>query len=205
MTEAAKKPHAESFGRDKVVQIISSVISKVEQAGEVSREAIYKELKQLQDIIEEARQELGQSSPKEINDTHIPTATDELDAVVAATAEATGTIMDSCDLIQEVAGKVGGPDGDALMAETMKIYEACSFQDITGQRITKVVSTLKTIEAKVSALLGVLGSKLPGMEDGISATKAEAPTGDAALLNGPQMPDKAITQSDIDKLLEEFD
>ncbi|GJL84377.1 MAG: hypothetical protein DHS20C02_01520 [Micavibrio sp.] len=192
----------QGYKRDQVVKIISSVISKVEAIEDVERETIYRELKNLHDIIEEARQEVGQAQAGDISDKHIPTATDELDEVVRATAEATGTIMDACDIISEKAAEAGEA-GAAITDEVMKVYEACSFQDITGQRITKVVATLKAIESKVDALMKVLGEKMPGMP--IQGDGESGGEGDAALLNGPQMPDKAITQAEIDKLLEEFD
>src|SRR5690606_26207106 len=134
-------------------------------------------------------------------DKHIPNATDELDAVVGATAEATGTIMDACEVVEAIAATLGGETGDALAAEVTKIYEACSFQDITGQRIKKVVTTLQVIETKVDALLGVLADKMPGIEQGAGEEEGE---GDS-LLNGPQLPEKAVTQADIDKLLADFD
>lgn len=65
-----------------------------------------------------------------------------------------------------------------------------------------MVKSLKTIDEKVNQLLEVLGDKLPahitaGEED-------DTREGDARLLNGPQMPDKAISQADIDKLLEDL-
>lgn len=193
----------QAYARDQVVQIINSVISKVENKDDHTTQDIFAELKDLQRVIESAREEIGSMRPKDIQDKHIPTATDELDAVVEATAEATGSIMDSCDIIQEKAGAVGGEAGDAIGNEVIKIYEACSFQDITGQRITKVVKTLKTIEDKVGALVAVLGEKLP-LKD-VAGDEGEQRTGDEKLLNGPQLPDKAISQDDIDALLKEFD
>ncbi len=207
MTDAMPKAEGDhSYERDQVKKIIGSVISQVEAAGELSRDTIFKELTELHNIIEEARKEVGQAQAGDISDKHIPTATDELDAVVASTAEATGAIMDCCDVISEKAGEVGGEAGDAVTAEVMKIYEACSFQDITGQRITKVVTTLKTIEEKVDKLLAVLGEKMPGTNsEGNSDSDDDGRTGDEALLNGPALPDKAISQDDIDKLLAEFD
>ena len=202
MTEPMPEDPGAVYEKDQVVKIINSVISKVEQAGEVSRDTIFKELSDLQKVIEEARSEIGAARPSDIKEKHIPTATDELDAVVEATAEATGTIMDCCDVIQEKAGAVGGENGDAIGNEVIKIYEACSFQDITGQRITKVETTLKTIEEKVGKLVDILASRMP-VEEG--EDQGDTRTGDEALLNGPAMPDKAITQDDIDKLLEDFD
>ena len=50
-------------------------------------------------------------------------------------------------------------------------------------------------------MIDILGSRLPGMD----VPEEEEATGDAALMNGPQAPDKAISQDDIDKLLAEFD
>ncbi len=190
-----------SYGRDQVVKIINSVLSKVEHPVEDDRHTIFHELKELKRIIEEARAEIGMGRAHDINEKHIPTATDELDAVVAATATATGTIMDSCEIIESEASAIGGEEGEILANEVTKIYEACTFQDITGQRIKKVVTTLRTIEEKVAKLIVVLGE-----QSGTgSVDEDDTRTGDERLLNGPQMPETAISQDEIDKLLSEFD
>lgn len=186
------------IGRDKVVELISSVIKKVEEKSDVSREAIYAELKELREIIDQARHDIRETGMGDIGGKHIPTATDELDAVVAATEVATGNIMDGCDAIAAHAAKLPAADGEILTAEVTKILEACSFQDITGQRISKVVKSLKVIDEKVSRLLSILSDNIPDMG---TVEDADTRTGDAKLLNGPQMPDKAISQADIDKLL----
>jgi len=186
------------IGRDKVVQIINSVIEKVEAAEDVSREHIYQELKALHQLIEETRKEISLSRASDVSGTHIPDATDELDAVVAATEVATGTIMDSCEAISAYCDKLDEPHKDFLTSEVTKVLEACSFQDITGQRITKVVKSIKQIDEKVSKLMSVLEEKIPGIPSSVLVDTRE---GDAKLLNGPQMPDKAVSQDDIDKLL----
>lgn len=186
------------IGRDKVVQIINSVIEKVGAAEEISREHIYHELKALHDLIEETRHEISATRASDISDTHIQSATDELDAVVLATEEATGKIMDSCDSISAYSEQLDPAHKDFMIGEVTKVMEACSFQDITGQRITKVVKSLKTIEQKVNSLLGVLEEKMPGLPKTPLTDDRE---GDSKLLNGPQLPDKAVSQADIDKLL----
>lgn len=191
-----------AYKRDQVVQIISSVISKVGASETISRDMLYRELRDLHQIIEDARREIGLSRPGEIKHKHIPSATDELDAVVAATAEATGTIMDCCEAIENAAAGLSGEQAEAITGATMKIFEACSFQDITGQRITKVVKTLKDIDAKVDSLLSLLGADKFSPEDESAST---GPQDDSALLNGPQLPGAGISQADIDKLLAEFD
>lgn len=126
---------------------------------------------------------------------HIPAATDELDAVVAHTASATDVILESCEGLEMAASKGIPIDAELLGRATTSIYEACSFQDITGQRIKKVVGTLKAIEQKVGEILKVFGQ---GQEI------AETEAGGESLTNGPQLPGKAMEQSDIDKLLADF-
>ena len=80
----------------------------------------------------------------------------------------------------------------------MRAIEACTFQDITGQRITRVFKSMQFVEDRVNAMID-----LWGREDiealGIELPK-ETPTGDEALLNGPQLPGEEISQEDIDKL-----
>lgn len=209
--QSAAKPAQGTYERDQVVKIISSVVSKIEQNESGASQAVLAELHDLQKIIQEARRELGSARPSDIKDKFIPSATDELDAIIEATASATGDIMDSCDVIQEKAGDVGGEAGQAIGDEVIKIYEACSFQDITGQRITKVVSTIKSIEERVDKLLATLGNKAPGM-DQTSAQAAEAAESIAKkqdryqdYLNGPQLEGQGVGQDDIDKILAEFD
>ena len=75
--------------------------------------------------------------------------------------------------------------------ETIKIYEACSFQDITGQRISKVVTALKIIETRIEAITGRYG--MSNVARGVEESDS--------LLNGPQSADLAISQDEIDKLL----
>ena len=185
--------------KEKIVKIISSVVDKVSENQQVSLNSILSEMRDLLVVIEETRDELGRAAPSKIKGEHIPEATDELDAIVNATSEATGTIMDSCDAIMEQTSAIEGDASEAITAEIMKIYEACSFQDITGQRISKVVTTFHDIEEKIDRLVSVLGIKE------IRNIETDTEMTDEDLMNGPQLPDNAISQEDIDKLLAEFD
>lgn len=193
-----------AYRRDEVVRIINSVIDKVHEADQGH---LFSQLKELKEIIEGMREELKTARPLDIHSKHIPTASDELDAVVASTEEATGTIMDACEAIQGQFDSMDGAVAEVVEAEVTRIFEACSFQDITGQRITKVVGALKEIDDKVSAILKLVGTDFPGVGDMGGADASDEPErqGDEALLNGPQMADQAITQEEIDKLLAEFD
>src|SRR5215469_10551521 len=103
--------------------------------------------------------------------------------------------MDAAESVEKVAaGLEAGPAG-ALMDAVTNIYEASAFQDITGQRITKIVRALQSLENKLNSLVCAFGP-LEGGED------APARDGDAALLNGPQLEKNASSQTDIDALFD---
>src|SRR3546814_114085 len=110
---------------------------------------IYEELESLARYIQSARVEIAALRPDEIRQDHIPAATDELDAVVGATEEATGRILDAAEQIQTIAEGLDQAVQNQLVDLVTGIFEACNFQDITGQRISKVVRTLKHIETKI--------------------------------------------------------
>jgi chemotaxis protein CheZ len=162
------------------------------------------EVEELAQTLARARSEIAELRADDINVSHIPSATDELDAIVAHTATATDSILECCERLDVVAVDLTGEPAQALREVTTKIYEACSFQDITGQRITKVVATLKTIEAKVGHILDVFAGHAPA--GGLPLPPSPPPLSTAdALLNGPQLPMQAMDQSDIDALLASFD
>jgi chemotaxis protein CheZ len=193
----AEKLKDRAYSRKEVVDIIRSVLGTINTDSAESSK-LHKELSSLATYIESMRSELAQLRSIEISHNHIPTATDELDAVVAETAKATGAIMDACEKIEKIAGDVPAPAGPELASVVTGIYEACSFQDITGQRISKVVKTLKNIESKVSEIINAFGhTQAPG----ITAPAKE----ESGLLNGPQLKGPATAQEDIDKLLASFD
>ncbi len=82
----------------------------------------------------------------------------------------------------------------------MVIFEACSFQDLTGQRISKVVETLEHIEARVSRFAAAIGAK----DDPKGNTKEEEKRKkrkEDLLLNGPAKTGEGVSQDDVDALL----
>lgn len=170
---------------------------------------LYSELQALGEFIDAAKLEIAMLRPDAVKEEHLRTASDELDAIVQATADATNVIMDATERIENVMSEVDPDVQTALMAATTNIYEACGFQDITGQRITKVVRALKHIEETVDGLLAAFGDEIerykrenPAVPEAPEA--AQAPT-DADLLQGPQLQGKGNTQEEIDALLAGFD
>jgi len=132
-------------------------------------------------------------------------ATDELDAVVADTEEATEAILSSAEAIDSAVGalmaRLSGDDltlAEEIQAQVIKTFEACNFQDITGQRIRKVVKLLNFIEARVKRMTDIWGgAEVVAENSGILPRE-----GDEALLNGPALADdeNVVSQDDIDSL-----
>lgn len=163
---------------------------------------LYREIQELAEYIETAKAEIAAIRPQDIGAQHIQVATDELDAIVGHTEEATGAILDAAEKLEALAAGLDAPAAAAVRGAVTRIYEACNFQDITGQRITRVVRALKDIEAKVAAIVGTFAES-PGELRRKAAARAAsgAKPAEATLLNGPQLPEAAQSQRDIDAIL----
>ena len=160
--------------------------------------SIYRECRALSEYISNARSEIAALQPGNLETDRIPRAGMELDAIVQQTEEATNTIMAAAE---EIMG-ADTSDAEAYQAlvqdAIMRIFEACSFQDITGQRISKVVQTLAHIETRVAELRDLLGVT----EDDIAAARAEeSDDPDKDLLRGPALQGEGIDQSEVDALM----
>jgi len=150
-------------------------------------------LEYLSSHIRATRSEIGALRSGSGNPQMFSTTTDELEEIVTETARATNKIMDAAEAVEKVAATLEPGPANALMDATTSIYEASAFQDITGQRITKIVRGLQSLEEKLNALATAFG---PLDENFVADTRE----GDAALLNGPQMEKTAASQTDIDAL-----
>ena len=214
--DTAHAEAAQPLSREEVTDIVRSILSSMDGDISVTDLRLYKEVVDLARFIENAKQEMAALQPAEIRDQHIPTATDELDAVMGATEQATFAIFDACDVITTIAGQIDPENSAKLSEQVTKIFEACNFQDITGQRITKVVRTLKHIEAKVDMIVAAFGDEVrqnhtPAHAHAASdhapnfATDRPDDDPETALLHGPQMAGNAMDQDEIDRLLASFD
>ncbi len=169
-------------------------------------EDLIKEVTALFASMQTFRRELAAIRHPKQREDRFETISDQLDAIVGTTEEATNTIMDTVekvsDMISERRGDLDGAGlgdwADQINTHFLAVFEACSFQDITGQRITRVVKSMQFVEERVNAMIDLWG------RDDIEALGIELPTetrtGDEALLNGPQLPGEEISQEEIDKL-----
>ncbi|SOE00140.1 protein phosphatase CheZ [Caenispirillum bisanense] len=201
-----------------VATVVEALLATM--TGDVTAEDVqlYKELEGLARYIHAARSEIAAINPGEIQSQFLPSASDELDAIVEATEKATNQIMDAAEVLEDLQGDLPAEAAERLAAATTAIYEACTFQDITGQRITKVVRTLKIIEDRVDGLVRAFDPSFDKTRAAPDATAADKPADPAAaapegprkptdeeLLNGPQAVESAMRQDDIDALLASFD
>ncbi len=138
--------------------------------------------------------------------------TNELDEIVAATERATETILNSAEKIDDLAQQLRqhSPDQfvtqltDEILENTIAMFEACNFQDLCGQRTTKVVNSLKFIEDRVEKMLDIWGEEnfdtVDQPDDVLAADAGRAPHGEE--LHGPAEHGGGISQADIDALFD---
>jgi len=177
------------------MQMASTMHSGTAQTDQFMQE----EIRSLAEYISSAKQEILSISTHSKSETVIDRAALHLDEVIRETEEASNAIMDAADAIQAATNGVGGNTEKAIMEATNRIYEACNFQDITGQRINQVIKLLSNIEERVTKLNTLSG----GSGKGINVSKVVRMTApdDKDLLNGPQLAAEAPTQEEIDLLL----
>lgn len=95
----------------------------------------------------------------------------ELDAVVEMTEKAATRIMDATERISEhVNGDFTSEDQRKTAVEDMnkdieEIFLACSFQDITGQRVRKTLESLKMIEDRLGTAMDKIGINIAEQKD----------------------------------------
>ncbi|MCE1234890.1 MAG: protein phosphatase CheZ [Hyphomicrobiales bacterium] len=142
------------------------------------------------------RREIGAFRPGHMRFERIPEAGRELDAVVDATETATNAIMEAAESI--MAADATDPDAyKALVDEKMLvIFEACSFQDITGQRIRKVVRTLGWIEERLAKLADAL--KIADGDHAEEEESEEEKRMRELILHGPQHEGEGVSQDFVD-------
>ena len=183
---------------DHAQDYLDRLIRELHALGDEKKQPLVSVLEYLSHHIRVTREEIGALKLGGGGDILSSTA-DELEEVVRETARAANEIMGAAEAVEAVAVNTDPATREALQAAATRIYEASAFQDITGQRITKVVRAFQQIESRVEALAKACG-------DALSHSGAiEAPKGDAALLNGPQLSRGAATQSEIDSLFESLE
>src|SRR5262249_35078266 len=133
------------------------------------------ELDLIHDAIDRTKREIAVLHGKSFNGEEMAKVNGELGAVVGGTEQATQQSLEAAEAIDEAATALSKLDsidqqkglaGD-IQERVVSIFEACIFQDLTGQRISKVMTTMKFIEQHINAMMEMWG--------GVDAIKAHAP------------------------------
>jgi chemotaxis protein CheZ len=163
-------------------------------------------LEALFNYVQRVRTEIASLNQSGDGEDKFATMGEQLDGVVEATKEASDSIMEAIEHNNEALTKLKDSIEDAELIDLLDtiengnnaVFEACAFQDITGQRVSKIVKSVTYVEERVSALREIWGDKeLDNVELAV-----EELTEDEKLLNGPQSKEKAISQDEIDALFE---
>ncbi len=166
------------------------------------------EIAQMVKMIGRAKLEIAAIKHPSSQDDRMQLAASELDAIVVATETSTQDVLAASEQIEAYVRDLTAlhPEdgelitlGDQIANEIIKIFEACNFQDITGQRINKVIKTIRFIEEKILAMINIWG--MEAFMDLPMPSESSA-YGEDSLMNGPQLENQGITQDEINALFD---
>jgi chemotaxis protein CheZ len=165
--------------------------------------AVEQELAGIQDIIARNKRELS-ALINDGNEHRMSRAAGELGAAVEGMETATQKILASAEAIDECARALAAALTDDyhhglaqdVQDHVVRVYEACNFQDLAGQRIGKVIATLMMVEEHLAAMI----------ERYHSSSEASRPVAETRrtyggdLINGPRLDGDTghVSQQDID-------
>lgn len=177
----------------RLAEIMSKSMSPIINQLEPS---VSRELAEMAQEIGNLKQDVASLQFGKMRDTKLPLAGRELEAVLEATETATNQIMTAAEAIVSIDPNSIDKFQIMVGEKVVEIFEACTFQDITGQRISKVVRTIRNIEDRIDKLITTL--KLSDAE--VVAETEEERRARELILHGPQHQGEGVDQSDIDAL-----
>lgn len=145
--------------------------------------------------------------PKALDDG-LSMAALELSEIVQTTENAANQILDSTELIDravaELRSLIMDESAEVLFDQieslTAKIFESTNFQDLTGQRVNKVLRTVHEVEEHLDRMIDIWGRDVFAT---VPIPKPKDPiTDDGNPLCGPALNGDGLSQSDIDALFD---
>jgi chemotaxis protein CheZ len=179
-------------------EYLDKVIATLQLMNRREKGPLVETLEHLSNFIRSTRNEISSLRPESANGDYLSSANDELEQIINETANATNAIMSAAEDLEKISETVDEKTRDGIISAVTQIYEACAFQDITGQRITKTIRAIQKIEAKVNALASACGGT--HIEPLVELRDIPVVSSDVALLNGPQLSGDAKSQAEIDQL-----
>lgn len=199
--EAISRSNLEDPRLDEVLSLATQLTDTMKLFFSSMDQSVYGEFRYIAQYIQRTRDEIAALRPNSLIEERIPTAGAELDAVVKDTETATEKLMQEAENVLTLEP---GDDPDGYKAAVddamMRMMEACSFQDLTGQRVSKVVTTITHIEERLSQFAVVMGVTDADVEKSEKDQWREE-----NLLNGPAIGGPVVAQDTIDALFGDED
>lgn len=207
------KPHARSTPLDRVRDYVGAksgeeaTFGDVVALAEITAESmqaffatidrtLYRELREISDYIVNMRSEIAHLRAGDLQSNRLPSAGQDLGAIVQATEDATNSIMEAAEALMEATSKDEATLKAVVNEKAMAIFEACSFQDLTGQRIARVIATLEHVEERIGRFASAVKTDQAPAEPETEREKRAR----ELLIHGPQDKDVAIDQDQVDAL-----
>jgi hypothetical protein len=146
-------------------EVLLTALSRIEKSATIHREPMQIDQFRL-DVLEMSKAiarthaEIAAIKPDDATGGRFVVASGELDSIVSATESATSDILAAAERVQEAAWTLREAEADAALCDMLderatEIYTACSFQDLTSQRIRKVIDALGFLEKRVNAMADI--------------------------------------------------
>ena len=200
LADFVKRPEALDGSAGPGTSAFSSMAASV-NGSDINRVLLLSELEKMATAIVQTQREIAGIKPKVRGANRVAGASEELAMVVSATEQAATSILSIAERLQQIEAELAeGGTKPALCSEigehATNLMIACSFQDVTGQRMKKAATTLQFIEDRINNLIEIWG-----VAEGEHAAEEPECSGDETLLNGPSRDGEGVTQEEIDKLI----
>jgi len=142
------------------------------------------DLMEMARAISRTKSEIASLRPQGTDNNELGVASEALDAIVRTTERATSDILEAAEHVQEAAWTLREEGANEAMCDELDrratdIYTACSFQDLTAQRTTRIVNTLRYLEGRIEAMIEIWGEPEGQGESGTEAATEGAGAGAA--------------------------
>ena len=180
----------------------------VPETAEGRLEALEGEVLQLVSLIDKMKEEVAAIKHPSQDSGMLGSLSEQMEEIAKETGGAADTILAAAEEISEVAEtmkaeiryKGASPHFEKILNNTNNILEACSFHDITSQRITRMSRIINAVEETLGTVVLLIG------EDALAALpvkEREVDKVDSGIkLEGPAIGGPAMSQDDIDSLFD---
>jgi hypothetical protein len=193
--------------RNADTDVLLEAIRRLEQAVAGERvaqdvERLRNHLREMSTAITRTKSEIATIHAVEQEHSHLFAASEALDAITRTTEQATSDILAAAEHIQESAWTLREDGADPQLCDDLdrratEIYTACSFQDLTAQRIAKIIQTLRYLEGRINTMIAIWDQTEGSLQPPEAAQPATGPAGELEHLD--------LSQSDIDSVIVDQD